>query len=174
MSAPVYIAKTDFVGTLAIDFGGYTGFDELAAKFEVETLIELLGQELYTAFVAGLAASPVLAKWTDLKSGLASGYANGTVYYRMRGTTEMLKYLFYYHYRKFSNSTVTSVGEFQGKAANSEIVPESMEAKMQANQNTGIEIFNEVVDWINFQNSQNGSTYYKGFQTNQRWKEFWF
>jgi hypothetical protein len=173
MSAPVYIAKTDFVGTLAIDFGGYSGFDELAAKFESETLIELLGQELYNAFVAGLAESPVSTKWSYLRDGISAGYQNGTVYYRLRGITNMLKYLFYFHYRNFSNTVVTNVGEFQGKTANSEAMPDASDSKMYANHNYGVEMWNELVDYIDYQNSQNGSTYYSGFQTNKRRKLYW-
>lgn len=52
--------STDKIETLEADITIY----------QKEILIALLGYQLYTAFIAGLAADPVLQKWTDLKEGV--------------------------------------------------------------------------------------------------------
>jgi len=57
---------------------------DLAAFLETkegEVLLELLGYNLKKAFLAGLAADPVLSKWTDLKNGAEYTYGDRTCKY---------------------------------------------------------------------------------------------
>jgi hypothetical protein len=64
-----FCVKNDFVGDINVpsDFLNSSRFDAFLAKFEKQVLVEMLGYDLYKAFIAGLAATIILQKWQDLR-----------------------------------------------------------------------------------------------------------
>lgn len=71
--------------------------------YEAEFLKLLLGETLYTDFIAGLGDDPILAKWTDLKEKI--------------GVTTIANYI-YWFYMRDNNTQTVAMGETKGKSAN--------------------------------------------------------
>lgn len=75
---------------------------------EAETLKSLLGIELYTALIAGLAEDPVPAKWTKLRDG--DVYTYGSKQYEYRGLIKLLVPCIYSAWLQENRDKFTSSG----------------------------------------------------------------
>ena len=147
MATPQYLAKTDFKGVLKIDFGNYDQFDDLAAKIETDYMTKLFGVYLRNT--------------VSLKSGLS--YQVSGDYYEIHGTTEMLKYFFYFHYMTEHHTEMArtdKIEEIYSYAVGGQKA--RMNRLIVNNWNTAVDYYNEIIDYVNYQISQ-GSTDYEGF-----------
>lgn len=99
-------------------------------RFEEECLRALLGDKLYDAFIAGLAATPpILSKWTDLRDGKAFDIViNGvTVTKTWKGLTggtakkSLIAFYTYAQYRSMNETFFSGVVQAKGKSENSEV-----------------------------------------------------
>lgn len=103
------------------------------ARYEKEILLSLLGYELYTDFIAGLAApDPIDQKWLNLRDGVEYDfeYRGNTIKMKWGGLINadkisLIAYYCYYKIRKRDVSLTTSVNEVRGKLENSETVNET-------------------------------------------------
>ena len=74
------IDKTFFIGEIAIAGientldGAPLNLDYFIEKYEPEFLHELLGEDLFNDFKAGLLIAPIPSKWTDLKARLEKAF----------------------------------------------------------------------------------------------------
>jgi hypothetical protein len=146
MSSPTYLTKEMFMqegGRLQIDFGNYDDFDNFATEIERKYLTKLWGvhnRDSYT--MTGLS-------WTD-----------GTSYFEVHGHEDMLKAFFYFHY----------ITECQGAKVLSGSAEEAYQVAVNGTKdlitsnvikayNQGVDYFNEIVDYVNYQNSQDPTNY---------------
>ena len=163
MATPSYLTTSVFVGEINITFGTSSKFNDFAAELEVDYINKLLGYELYQEFTDRISEGD--DKWGYLRDGLPKGYSdsNGDVH-RLRGITVMLKYFFYYHYILDQQSTATSVGDVQFGVQNAEQSAHSYTTKKLIHAyNKGVDCYNELIDYIEFKNSEEGDDYYDGF-----------
>lgn len=75
---------------------------------QAKVLKQLLGIDFYNAFIAGLDADPIVAKWTDLRDGKNYNYTNVT--YRFEGIIDLLKPIIFSKWLHFRAQKLTSAG----------------------------------------------------------------
>lgn len=119
-----FVATTDFdvlpynipnLDTLEDQFTAYV--DEQEPKL----LKKLLGYQLYSEFIAGLAVTPTpAAKWTDLKNGKEYTYLDVT--YKWEGMVAMLRPLIYYKWLSDTYDFHTGGGIAISDPENAEII----------------------------------------------------
>jgi hypothetical protein len=116
-------------------------------KYEAKFLKELLGYELYKAFLTGVDTRPVDDKWAALKSG--SDYVRNGRTYRWEGLvqsdTSMIANYVYYYWMRNEVSQTTGIGEVITKSENSTRISPS--AKMTRAWN---EMVNQVWGAVSF------------------------
>lgn len=101
-------------------------------QYEKEILINLLGYELYTEFIAAIALPGPDQKWLDLRDGaeFTMEYNGQDITLKWEGLINdekisLIAYYCYYKIRKRDVSLTTSVNEVRGKLENSETVNET-------------------------------------------------
>lgn len=97
-------------------------------KYETRYLKELLGDDLYNSFIAGLAEEPVLPKWTALLNQLVNNETK---------ESPIANYIYYYYSRNKATETV-GIGEMKPNTENG-----SMASAVQKQ----VRAWNEMVDW---------------------------
>ena len=167
--ATLMFAKTDLKGEINIDFGTFSEFTDMSAQLQERYLLKLLGFELYV----DLGSNEEATKYTNLISGIAAGWTDGTYYYQLKGLDEMLTYFFYYEYQKQLQTFQTTIGEFEGLAENAG-KPEnkgSLTNKMVNAYNYAYMIYQQQIAYIEYQRDEEGDDYYPGFQPTEIYKE---
>jgi hypothetical protein len=106
--------------------------------YEPVFLNEVLGYELATAFVDGLAQDPVLQKWADLKNGALFIDPSTNEQTKYPGISNSIAYYVYYHLRRDDSVTTTSAGDSVSRAENASMV--SSARKMTT-------AWNQMVKW---------------------------
>jgi hypothetical protein len=97
-------------------------------KYEARFLKELLGKDLYNAFITGLEEDPIQQKWLDLKNELVNDTTK---------ESPIANYVYYYYSRNKATETV-GFGEIQPNTENG-IMANAVQKQTRA--------WNEMVDW---------------------------
>jgi hypothetical protein len=150
MATPSFIKKTDFQkvgtgGSLLIDFGNYEDFDNFAYEIEQRYLTKLFG--VYLRNIVGTLAG---ISWTD----------DGVTYHEVHGKAAMLRCFFYFHYFteiEMSRKTSSDPGDAYMKAVDG--TRAVFNQRMINAYNKGVDYFNEIVDYLNYQNSLDPTAY---------------
>lgn len=128
-------AKADVATDLQIFIDDYEG----------EFLKLLLGETLYTDFIAGLDEDPIPAKWTALKDKIGVSIAN----------------YIYWFYMRDNNTQTVAMGETKGKSANAgSALPDE---KIVRAWNEMVKICYTVVELINNNPDDYGTYYIENF-----------
>jgi len=142
----LYLSKDLFQqhgGSLQIDFGNYDDFDHFAYEIEMKYLTKLYG---------------VLYRLTRTVGGLS--WNDGTTYYEVHGEEAMLMAFFYFHYITECQGAKVLSGspeEAYMKAVNG--TKEMIKSNIVKAYNQGVDYFNEIVDYIDYMNSQDPTAY---------------
>ena len=140
-----------FVGDIALP-----NLDQVENTFQVnmdtyeeEALRSLLGYQLYTAFIAGIAEVTPAQKWIDLRDGAEFTFeVNGiTVTDKWEGLINVQKisfisYYVYAKYRDINKSSTTSIDEVQGLPENATNV--NYTTKVMDAWNKGVDLYGET------------------------------
>lgn len=122
----IVLTISDFDGgKFELHSGMYTqnNIQEYIDKYEKRYLIEMLGADLGTQFIADIQANggvPIIPKFVDIFNAFNVDY--GTDLISSDGVKEMLKGFIYYEYLKDQVSQITAVGMLTPKGENSEKV----------------------------------------------------
>jgi hypothetical protein len=151
----MYTDITKLIGTIYIEQKALNNFDEYAPLIERNVMIDLLGFDVYTAILADDSAT----KYTDLLNG--STYTGDDGYlHQVRGIIEMLPYFFYFYFKRDLESYGTSIGEFKALAQNAEKDNVNINRKLVSAWNTGVEMYEELYQFILYKQSTEGDSYY--------------
>jgi len=154
-NTPAYLAKSQFVGQLHLDFGNYVHFNEFAYDVEQDYLLKLLGYEIKSL----LEASPSTEKYANILNGCEWTDTNG-VLKKQRGFKEMVKYFFYYRFRIEEEDPRTKSGdptEAYIKAVSG--AKHILNKRIIRNYNRGVIIFNEIIEYMTYIEGQTSDTY---------------
>jgi hypothetical protein len=124
---------------------------------EKKYLRKLLGDDLYTAFIAGIAEVTPEAKWTQLRDGVT--YTYGGESYVFSGLKEMLKYLVEATHNDRKALMRSSIGASVALQELGERSSETFSDTQIPLLNDAIEIWNEAVCFIDRKNSETPNTY---------------
>lgn len=170
MATPKFISIDDFVGDLNLDFGN-EGFDNnMAAKIEKEILIMCFGFQLYTAIISDLDENddPQSTKYDYLINGIEAGYTDSSGYLqRLEGAKEMLKHFFYCEFLSDRQTHHTSTGIVEAASVNAVQSYDGLNKKYVRAYNLGVDYFNQLRDYILYQNSVEGEDFYENFEYEQ-------
>lgn len=136
----VYIPN--LTGSGVVVTGNIEELNRFITKYEKLYLLYLLGQDLYEAFLAGLATAqqeppvPPAQKWIDLKAQLIDETAK---------LSPIVGYV-YYHYSRHRLSTSAALGEVEQSAENATNVLNT--DKMMRAYNESVRDGRNVYDWL--------------------------
>jgi len=121
--------------------------------YEKEILTDLLGYELYAAYITGIAGETPEAKWTDLRDGadFSFEFCGRTVNTRWNGfeNSEKDSLIAYYVYANWVSKrmqTLTSIGVGAASSENSSAV--TGERKMVGAWRRFLELYGKAPDWV--------------------------
>lgn len=143
------IATTDFDGDVKINLGKYVSDDLQACidQIEREVLIDLLGYDLYAAFIASFTGNPSLppvGKYRDLLNGTGE----------FQGIKGVLKYFIYYEWIRLGNFFNAVTGVNSVDAENGKQVSRITFASIcDRAYNNGVALYSKANDWIEEINS---------------------
>lgn len=141
------IDRTYFIGEINIANTEKTYVQEridlFITKYQAELLENILGIELYDAFMAGLLVDPLADKWKDLRDGKSYtdlyGVRRKWVGFANTEKRSPIANYVYYRYKRDDSSITLSMGEAIPKAENA-TTTDSATKQARA--------WNEMVDWI--------------------------
>jgi len=151
------IDQSYFVGDIALP-----NLDEVSNtiqdtidRYEEECLKNLLGHQLYEAFILGLEEPSPDQEWIDLRDGKEFTFEvdGHTVTEKWNGLinndrVSLISYYVYYKYRYENLSTTTSINDVQGIAENATKVNDTR--KMVYAWNRGIELSGSITPWEDY------------------------
>jgi hypothetical protein len=157
------LSATDFVGEFKLSQNAYdvTEINMFITQFEELYLRDLLGDNLYKDFIAGLAAGTVLQKWTDLQDGCYykiiddenSTETNDIFQVKFEGVKKMLKYFIWFEYVNKNQQKHTIAGQVVSNTENGTMVSGIDLTKNLINMyNKGVDIYNQAIDFLTVQN----------------------
>lgn len=167
MAAPYFIAEDQFIGQIQLDLGDFNKFSDFSTQVEKNYLIKLLGWQLYYALISDLDVSnePQTEKYIELVNGIAAGYEDGSgVYRELAGIKIMLPYFFYYDYIKDVQSHNTEIGDYELQATNSTKSVFERNDRMINAYEIGRNYYIQLIEFIEYKNSVEGSIYYENFE----------
>lgn len=166
MATPYFLAESQFIGEIQLDFGDFNKFDDFATQSEKHYLIRLLGWQLYKALIDDLDGNndPQTQKYINLVDGIEAGYV-GTdgIYYELAGIKAMLPYFFYCDYIKDVQGHNTETGDVQTSVTNSVESVGNRNDRIIKAWTKGRCYYYQLVDYIGLQNSEQGEDYYENW-----------
>jgi hypothetical protein len=145
--AAQYLTKAHFTGMLKIDFGNYDNFDDIATFVENKYMTKLFGVHL--------------RETVSLESG--QSYQDGDTWKEHHGTTEMLKYFFFYEFMTKVQNDIARTDKIEEVYSYSVSGQrDRMNFMITGNWNIAVTYYNELVDYVNYLIDE-GSTDYEGF-----------
>ena len=162
MAIATLFTQSDFVGSIKLDFGSYSDFTDFAAQVQDEYLRKLLGFELYYDYDQNQGTT----KYDNLEDGIAAGYDESGVKKELRGLKKMLPYFFYFKYQLDLQSFQTTISEFEGIAENAtktDLTRPTLTKNMVLAYNEGLAMYDELINYITLQRTEQGDSYYPGF-----------
>lgn len=144
-----------FVGALALPnlnkAEQEASLEQVIDQYEKAILTELLGYELYTEFIAGIAVGSPVQKWLDLRDGKEYTLTFEGIDYLIKwnglkntGKISLLAYFVYYWYRRNFATLTSGIGEVSSHAENAEKALSIY--KMAAAFNNGVDLYGMVPD----------------------------
>jgi hypothetical protein len=119
------VLNTDFVGEYAISQSCYGHLDKYIEKYEKFYLVDLLGAELYTLFIADLDTAtpqvPQTQRFIDLFNSFDIDYSNCVK--TSEGLRKMIIQFVYFHYTRDTNFAPTDSGIMRTVSENSSLLP---------------------------------------------------
>lgn len=157
----LYFEQSDFVGEIKLDFGTYTDFNVWGDQLQYEYLVTLMGYSMYNDMLT----NPQESKYIDLIDGLTIGYEIDGVTYPLQGIGKMMPYFFYTRYQQNLQTNQTTIGEFQALSENDNRLDNknSLNVKVIRSYNKGLIMYNELIAYIEYKNTENGADYYPNF-----------
>jgi hypothetical protein len=164
MAAPVFLQKSDFVGEIEIDFGNYDEFNNFAYAIERKYAFELFGPELGRSILSNVNVLGAVIQgsddyWTDTR--------DNDPRYRSRnlhGFHAMVKQFFYFEFITRVQDKRTLSGDPQ------EAYVRSIQGERHIKNNhlvmiynKGVQFWNEIIDYIEFQEYSGVTEYYDRF-----------
>jgi len=110
--------------------------DNLVTYIQKRVLEQIMDDDLYTDFMAGLAETPVDAKWTAMANQIRNSTAK----------TSFLTYFVYYEYKKQTMTVSTEHGDGHLQGDNMVMVADVH--KNVSLYNAGVELGNDFAEWL--------------------------
>jgi len=153
------ITYANFIGDFHLDIntGETAVLDIYIEKYQKELFKILLGNNLYADFDLGMGETTPLAKWTNLLNGVSGYYTYNGLKYQYTGLKEMLTAYVYFWYNNLETTTSTPQGESKSTTNNGDVVI-NVNKQIRA-YNRCVDLFNEAIDFINYSNSVDSTTY---------------
>lgn len=154
------LTYTDFTGLHLITLQNANDqalLTQIITYTEKHYLCKLLGDDLYVAFIAGIAEVTPAAKWTQLRDGVDYVYEDKT--YVFQGVKEMLKYLVEASYNDRKLFIRGSIGNSIPLQELGAMSSEGFSDNQIGLLNFAIDIWNEAVYFIDRKNADTPDTY---------------
>lgn len=155
MANTTFVQVSDLTGDIDVTQNSYAQDNalDIIKKTEKQYLRQLLGDDLYLAFIADLSSYvPQTQKYTDLLDGKNYKVVNTDdviVNKIFRGVKEMLKYFCYYDIVINSRYYNSLMGEYKAEAENSErLTASEMNDLLMDAWNKAVDIYNEAFDYL--------------------------
>lgn len=165
MATPIYLSKSLFVGELKIDFGNFDNFNDYAAQFEKATLYDLFGYHFGNILYEYWTGEEEVSKYYYLIDGIDGGWEDSSgVQQKLSGIKEMFKYLFFDQFITEMNNELSRTQDVEQAYVQSVTGQRhAFNKRLCRVQNRAVELYNELIEYIDYQNSVNGSSYYENF-----------
>lgn len=160
MATPTFLATSQFVGDIEIDFGNKSDFNNIAYQFEQDTLKEMLGSNLKYVFLNSM-PEELSDVYNDLKDGLSENFTAADGYeYEMHGITAALKYLFFGYYMKhYHNELARTDNVEQAYIESVNGTRNAFNMRIVKMHNKGVNYYTEVQRYIEYLIDKNNIEY---------------